>query len=275
MQVAGGTPHTHSMVHSLRLVTVLALALAPQASAGVVFSAGFTSDCVLQRAAASAAGSSSGGVRVYGFANSSAKVTVAVEGSDAKGSAVSYSVDAAVERWDGAAIVNPDTPAEPEHGGYTWWATLRAASAGGEYSITADDGSPNATRLDRVTFGDVFFCSGQSNMALETFYTFSADTLKAEIASGQYAVLRHFMFGSMGGHYEATAPMWVSAYNTDPTDPTQRWHNVTESASHPSMDNATQRHSAFAQFSATCMYVCTKTGRSDRGGGLEREGDRR
>lgn len=36
------------------------------------------------------------------------------------------------------------------------------------------------------------------NMALETYYTFSADTLKAEIASGKYSGLRHFMFGSMG-----------------------------------------------------------------------------
>ena len=31
------------------------------------------------------------------------------------------------------------------------------------------------------------------NMALETYYTFSADTLKAEIASGKYSGLRHFI----------------------------------------------------------------------------------
>lgn len=40
-------------------------------------------------------------------------------------------------------------------------------------------------------------------MALETYYTFSADTLKAEIASGKYKNLHHFMFGAMGTHYEA------------------------------------------------------------------------
>jgi hypothetical protein len=46
-------------------------------------------------------------------------------------------------------------------------------------------------------------------MALETYYTFSADTLKAEIASGKYTNLRHFMFGGMGNHYEATTPQRV------------------------------------------------------------------
>ena len=38
--------------------------------------------------------------------------------------------------------------------------------------------------------------------ALETYYTYSADTLKAEIKAGKYALLRHFMFGSMGDHFE-------------------------------------------------------------------------
>ena len=51
-------------------------------------------------------------------------------------------------------------------------------------------------------------------MALETYYTFSADTLKAEIASGKYANLRHFMMGSMGGHYESTTPQWATTQNS-------------------------------------------------------------
>ena len=56
-------------------------------------------------------------------------------------------------------------------------------------------------------------------MALETFYTFSADTLKAEIASGKFTNLRHFMFGSMGTHYEATTPQYVTTQGTDGTWP--------------------------------------------------------
>ena len=34
--------------------------------------------------------------------------------------------------------------------------------------------------LRDVLVGEVYLCSGQSNMALETYYTFSADTLKAD-----------------------------------------------------------------------------------------------
>ena len=66
---------------------------------------------------------------------------------------------------------------------------------GGDYTITASKGhGANETiSLERVTYGDVYFCSGQSNMALATFYTFSADTLKAEVAAGKYSGLRHFM----------------------------------------------------------------------------------
>jgi hypothetical protein len=37
-------------------------------------------------------------------------------------------------------------------------------------------------------------------MALETYYTFSADTLKAEIAAGKFSKLRHFMNGGMGNY---------------------------------------------------------------------------
>jgi hypothetical protein len=120
-------------------------------------------------------------------------------------------------------------------------------------------------------------------MALETYYTFSADTLKAEIASGKYSGLRHFMFGSMGNvsqeqrtptlhagtvailfcsdpdrlcrqHFEALAPQWVTAQNSLSAGPEYKWHNVTASAAEPSLNTATSQHSAWAQFSATCMY---------------------
>ena len=69
-----------------------------------------------------------------------------------------------------------------------------------------------------MAFGDVVLCSGQSNMALETYYTFSADTLKAEVAAGKYQHLRHFMNGGMGTHFEATTPQWVTTQNAAGTD---------------------------------------------------------
>jgi len=92
-------------------------------------------------------------------------------------------------------------------------------------------------------------------MALETYYTYSADTLKAEIADGKYVNLRHFMYGSMGTHYEATSPQWATTYNSITADnSTFVWHRAAISARLPSRNNVTGKHSAFAQFSATCMY---------------------
>ena len=89
-------------------------------------------------------------------------------------------------------------------------------------------------------------------MALETFYTFSADTLKSQIQSGKYSELRHFMYGSMSNHFEALAPQWVTAWNSQLADPKFTWHKVSESAALPSLIPAPSphqhaSHSAFAQ----------------------------
>ena len=231
----------------------LLLSLGLPASATLTFSAGFSSDAVLQRSTGSQ------GARVYGFTDSAEAVTVTVDGEDGEGTPVQYKVPATVFSWTGGTDVHPDTPPPPPHGDYVWAASLKPAAAGGALTISASNGGVNGSAtITRVTHGDVFFCSGQSNMALETYYTFSADTLKAEISTGKYGNLRHFMNGAMGLHYEATTPQWVTTQNSAGTagpnaDPFV-WHNVSASAALPSMDNTTKRHSAFAQFAATCMY---------------------
>jgi hypothetical protein len=91
-------------------------------------------------------------------------------------------------------------------------------------------------------------------VALETFYTYSANTLKKEIKSGKYSQLRHFMYGSMGNHFEALGPQWVTAWNSLLGGPQYTWHKVSESAALPSLIPSTSHvghasHSAFAQFS--------------------------
>jgi hypothetical protein len=65
-----------------------------------------------------------------------------------------------------------------------WKAFLKPAAAGGEYTITvtASD-APAPITLSRVTFGDVFFCSGQSNMDLALQYTFSKPQLDNDVAA--------------------------------------------------------------------------------------------
>ena len=223
------------------------------AGADLIFSAGFSDDAVLQRT------TGTDGALVYGFTDSNAKVAVSVSGTDSTGKAVSYKLDAQVTPWAGGGDIHPNTPPPPPHGGFVWRAALQPTTAGGSLMVSASNGGVNGTAaIQRVTHGDVWFCSGQSNMALETYYTFSADTLKAEIAAGKYSNLRHFMMGGMGLHYESTTPQWVTTQNsvsanTPYVDPFI-WHQAKVSAALPSMDNATKRHSPWAQFAATCMY---------------------
>jgi len=67
------------------------------------------------------------------------------------------------------------------------------------------------------------------------------------------------MFGGMGLHYEATTPQFVTTQNSaaaSAAGPADQfvWHSAAKSAALPSMNNATKKHSPWAQFSATCMY---------------------
>ena len=113
------------------------------------FSAGFSDDMVLQRGPAKAA--------VYGFG--AGPVTVKVAGTDGSGAAVSYSVSGSAAASSGEAAAAGEAAGEaPGH----WKAFLRPAAAGGSYTVTASGAGGSAT-LERVTFGDVYFCSGQSN----------------------------------------------------------------------------------------------------------------
>ena len=223
----------------------------------VTFSAGFTDDAVLQRGSTAPA--------VYGF--SDGPVNLSVEGQDGDGASVSYRVEASLSPWDGGQW-------GPSHGGTVWRATLRPTSvAGGSLRLTAAAAanSSDSAAIANLTIGDVWFCSGQSNMALETYYTYSADTLKAEITAaggsggggGRFANLRHFMYGAMDADLSyAAAPQWATLQNTPgapadhggPGDSTFVWRRASESARLPSLDAASGRHSAFAQLGATCMY---------------------
>jgi hypothetical protein len=261
------------------LLLSTAFTAAAAAAPTISFSAGFTDDAVLQRSATT-------GAKIYGFvaANQPVTVTVSASGSSdsdsAAASARQYQATVApwvnssgcmpVQQPNGtmAGCSDPKTPEPPAHGAFTWVAQLKPqAAAGGEFTVTVTTAGANGTiTMERVTYGDVYYCSGQSNMALETYYTFSADALKAEIAAGKYSGLRHFMYGSMGNHFEALAPQYVTTWNSASSPPQCiegvcdegfKWHNVSFSASKPSSFPAgpnDRLHSAFAQFSSTCMY---------------------
>ncbi len=96
-----------------------------------------------------------------------------------------------------------------------WKVYLRPAPAGGSYTVVAfmssADGADAASRtLHRVTFGDVYFCSGQSNMELSTTYTFSRPASVAAIRSGKYSNIRFFHMGDMGTRYSERDPAFAT-----------------------------------------------------------------
>ena len=124
-----------------------------------------------------------------------------------------------------------------------WKAFLKPAKAGGSYTITvtADKASDPIT-LHRVTFGDIFFCSGQSNMDLALAYTFTKPQLDKDVASGKYSNIRLFQYGDMGVKYEELVPTWVTTQGTvdDPTDAGGTWANLsTASAMNPAANAPT------------------------------------
>jgi hypothetical protein len=145
---------------------------------------------VLQREPAKAA--------VYGSVlepGATIEVTVSSSGAGAPSYTIAAAVMPAATTYHGPAGAN-----------YTaeWKVYLKPAPAGGSLTITAKctqgcgsggangGGVRDVATIERVTHGDVYFCSGQSNMALPLTHTFSAKSLQAELLAGKYSQLRFF-----------------------------------------------------------------------------------
>ena len=149
------------------------------------------SHMVLQQAPAAAA--------VYGPAPVGAtSVTVTV--SDGK---TSYDVVAKVGKdatHQPVGYVDPKSGANLPITNFSWKAVLHPTAAGGDYSITAKctgcTGAPTAT-LEHVTFGDMWYCSGQSNMWLPVDHSLTRNDTVASIKAGKFTNIRG-MFGGSG-----------------------------------------------------------------------------
>ena len=85
-----------------------------------------------------------------------------------------------------------------------WTATLTAHPASVSVMVEVNDGH-TSLRLENVAFGDVFFCSGQSNMQMPLDYSFGS---AAEIA-GSSAFPNVRLFSVSGNQYSAT-PLYES-----------------------------------------------------------------
>eukprot|EP00756_Hemistasia_phaeocysticola_P019183 Hpha_TRINITY_DN15643_c1_g9::TRINITY_DN15643_c1_g9_i1::g.101267::m.101267/K05970/SIAE; sialate O-acetylesterase len=172
------------------------------------------------------------------------KVTVTVTKWTAAGPGESYSIPAETDTVHQAtgpqfAGMGADTPGPWA----TWKALLRAEDAGGNYSITVTCDSCAGTILDpalatativNVTFGDVWHCSGQSNMWLPVSHSFHANATYAALRAGKYAQLR-VMDGNSGNGQSVASNPWRRA--ADALGPADRADPV-----------------ALGEFGAACWY---------------------
>ncbi|XP_061331982.1 sialate O-acetylesterase isoform X1 [Pezoporus flaviventris] len=114
------------------------LALAPVAAGAILSFASYYGDhMVLQKEPA--------GAVVWGYGEPGAAVTVALSG-------------------DGGLVLMKKMAQVKEPSG-TWMTILDPMDQGGPYTLTARQGSENVTLRD-IYFGDVWLCSGQSNMVM-------------------------------------------------------------------------------------------------------------
>ena len=86
------------------------------------------------------------------------------------------------------------------------------SAGGGNYSVTAtchgcvDLPFMRPVQIVNVTFGDLWMCSGQSNVQLSMSFTFALNASVAAIKAGNYSNLRYYQIEYAPW---AAAPMWV------------------------------------------------------------------
>jgi sialate O-acetylesterase len=225
-------PKTPRMTTKLRLLTAACLMSMVVSVTGVLsFASIFGDDMVLQRTQKAA---------VYGAGappGSTVKVTVGggrfMDGSTAE-----------------TASSTTETTADVD--GH-WKALLAGHAAGTGFTVTASSGTETA-KLQRVAYGDVYFCSGQSNMELGLHFTFSVNKSMAAIVNdGKYANLRLLHFD----HNPLPTPQWVpngsivnpsATTNSSWLTPSDAITSVAKGCRGPNCQNA------FTAFSATCWY---------------------
>jgi len=240
----------------------------PPATAGLAFSGVFADNMVLQRA-----GGSTKWAAVYGLCS---VVGRGMGGCQQQTCVCTFEPGATVtvtlaSEGSMGAPIPPVTVPIAQDG--TWKALLPAQPAGGNWTVTAScklcssgvgpDGGSTVV-LRNVAFGDVFFCSGQSNMELALSFTFSRNASIAALRAGNYSNIRMTQARTAQSAY----PLYVvntSEWGNDrqpPGAPVFEWASAATLAQTPFLTkhngccgydwafNAT----VLEQFSATCYY---------------------
>lgn len=150
------------------------------------------------------------------------KVTV----TDVTGVEDSYEVDAtfnSTHQAFGPEFVGGDAAGMYPGPFQTWKAYLNPTKAGGNYTISAvcagctEDGSFSNINISNVAFGDVWHCSGQSNMWLPVGNAFGINDTLGNISAGNYNNIR-VMAGNSGS---GTTNPWMTAVQASVVPPQQ------------------------------------------------------
>lgn len=201
---------------------LLLLALLPTSKAALSFASVFGDDQVFQRSAKAA---------VYG--SGTPGLTVAVTVSD-----------------DRTGLVELVAPPVVVGSGGEWRALLPPHAAGTGFTVTASAGGSSIS-LRRTSFGDVWFCSGQSNMELGLYYTFTRNQSLAAVASGKYDNIRLLHFD----HNPLKKPTYVTNGSIATSRENSSW--LTPAAAMAAIKDGCHGprcQSELDAFSATCWY---------------------
>ena len=212
------------------LVTLLAIAAPVTAQLG--FSGVFSDHAVLQRATTAAP-----------------KTQAAVYGGGAKpGATVAVKV--------GTAGLGEVLYRDVANADGSWKVLLAPKPAGGDFTVTATSGAESA-ELQHVTYGDVWICSGQSNMELNLHFTFEKNDTFAAVGAGKYKNIRIFHLG------HNPMPFRQMAHVVNDSLALSNWTIMDETAVNfgghgdqcpPSKGGRGKDCTALDQFSAACFY---------------------
>ena len=140
-----------------------------------------------------------------------------------------------------------------------WKVYLPRHPAGGSVTLSAQctSGCQNnsATTITDLTYGDVWICSGQSNMELLAMYTFERNDSLAQIAAGKYHNVRIYQHP----HIAAQTPQWVAEQRPSVKAPLEMQWNTAQMAHDIQVVESSYLHpaanmSALTQFSGLCWY---------------------
>jgi hypothetical protein len=224
------------------------------------FSPTFGDDMVLQMQPAAAA--------VYGFTGEGGSaVSVSVKSGDKILYTVPATLNSTQQPFGGAWGERPNAAGgcfnpwcEPLS---TWKALLKPAPPGGNYTITASctgcTGETTAT-LTSATFGDVWHCSGQSNMWLPVQKTYSRNDTVAAIKAGKYTNI-HLMAGNsgtapqgatMGKHADKGGLAWPAPYGAK--GGSNPWMTSAQAIADGTSSGLTGGNMSLFKMGATCWY---------------------